>query len=143
MDHAMTIPVWVLLLFAGWTLATLLGTVGVYRWSRILTGRAALSDFRADEQHGSDWYREAMRAHANCVENLPVYAAIVVAIVATGVRSPMLDTLAVVLLVARVLQTLTHVTFKQTDTVVAVRFSFFLTQIVCMAAMGILVALRA
>ena len=84
-----------------------------------------------------------MRAHANCVENLPIYAAIVVAIVASGVRSPMLDTLAVVLLVARVLQTLTHVTFKQTDTVVAVRFSFFLNQIVCMAAMGILVALRA
>ena len=76
----MTIPVWVLLLFAGWTLATLLATVGVYRWSRILTGRAALSEFRADEQHGSDWYRRAMRAHANCVENLPVYAAIVVAI---------------------------------------------------------------
>jgi uncharacterized MAPEG superfamily protein len=139
----MTIPVWVLLLFAGWTLATLLGTVGVYRWSRILTARAALSDFRADEQQGSAWYQRAMRAHANCVENLPVYAAIVVVIVASGVRSPMLDTLAVVLIVARVLQTVTHVTFEQTNAVVAVRFSFFLVQIVCMAAMGILVALRA
>jgi uncharacterized MAPEG superfamily protein len=139
----MTIPVWVLLLFAGWTLATLLGTVGVYRWSRILTGRAALSDFRADEPQGSAWYRRAMRAHANCVENLPVYAAIVVVIAASGVRSPMLDTLAVVLIVARVLQTVTHVTFEQTHAVVAVRFSFFFVQIVCMAAMGILVALRA
>jgi hypothetical protein len=49
----MTIPVWVLLLFAGWTLATLLGTVGVYRWSGILTRHAALSDFRADEPYGS------------------------------------------------------------------------------------------
>jgi len=139
----MTIPVWVLLLFAGWTLATLLGTVGVYRWSRILTGRAALSDFRADEQQGSDWYRRAMRAHANCVENLPVYAAIVVAIAASGVRMPTLDTLAVVLLVARVLQTVTHVAFVQTDAVVGVRFAFFFVQIVCMVGMGILVALRA
>ncbi len=138
----MTIPVWVLLLFAGWTLATLLGTVGLYRWSRILTGRAALSDFRADEQQGSDWYRRAMRAHANCVENLPVYAAIVVAVTASGVRSPLLDTLAVVLLVARVLQTVTHVAVEQTDAVVAFRFAFFLVQIVCMAGMGILVALR-
>jgi uncharacterized MAPEG superfamily protein len=51
----------------------------------------------------------AMRAHANCVENLPVYAAIVVAIAASGVQSPMLDTLAVVLFAARVLQTVTHV----------------------------------
>jgi uncharacterized MAPEG superfamily protein len=139
----MTIPVWVLLLFAGWTLATLLGTVGVYRWSRILTGRAALSDFRADEQQGSDWYRRAMRAHANCVENLPVYAAIVVAVAASGVRIPALDTLAVVLLVARVLQTVTHVAFVQTDAVVGVRFAFFFVQIVCMVGMGILVALRA
>ena len=138
----MTIPVWVLLLFAGWTLATLLATVGVYRWSRILTGRAALSEFRADEPHGSAWYRRAMRAHANCVENLPVYAAVVVAIVASGVRSSMLDTLAVVLLAARVSQTVTHVAFEQTDVVVAIRFAFFFVQLVCMVGMGSLVAIR-
>jgi uncharacterized MAPEG superfamily protein len=138
----MTIPVWVLLFFAGWTLATLLGTVGVYRWSRILTGRAALSEFRADEQHGSAWYRRAMRAHANCVENLPVYAAVVVAIVASGARSFTLDRLAVVLLVSRVLQTVTHVAFVQTDAVVGVRFAFFLIQIVCLVGMGIFVVLR-
>jgi uncharacterized MAPEG superfamily protein len=143
MVSTMTIPVWVLLLFAGWTLATLFATVGVYRWSRILTRRANLSEFRADEQHGSDWYRRAMRAHANCVENLPVYAAIVVAIVASGVRSPTLDTLAITMLAARALQTVTHVAFEQTDPVVAVRFAFFFVQIVCMAAMGMLVALRA
>jgi uncharacterized MAPEG superfamily protein len=139
----MTIPVWVLLLFAGWTLATLLATVGVYRWSRILTGRAALSEFRADEQQGSEWYRRAMRAHANCVENLPVYAAIVVAIEASGVRSPALDTLAIVLLAGRVLQTVTHVAVEQTNAVVGVRFAFFFTQLVCMIWMGIFVALRA
>ena len=83
----MTVPVWVLLLFAGWTVATLMATGGVYRWSRILSGRAALSDFPADALHGSDWYRRAVRAHANCVENLPLYAAIVVAIAASGVHS--------------------------------------------------------
>ena len=139
----MTVPVVVLLLFAGWTLATLLATVGVYRWSRILTGRATLSEFRADELQGSDWYRRAMRAHANCVENLPVYAAIVVAIAATGVRSPTLDTLAAVLLAARVLQTITHVALVQTNGVVGVRFAFFFAQLVCMAGMGITVALGA
>jgi len=139
----MTIPVWVLLLFAGWTLATLLATVGVYRWSRILTGRATLSEFRADELQGSDWYRRAMRAHANCVENLPVYAALVVVIVASGVRSPTLDGLAAVLLAARVLQTITHVAVEQSNVAVGVRFAFFLAQLVCMAGMGILVALRA
>jgi hypothetical protein len=33
----MTIPLWVLLGFAGWTLVVLSGTIGVYRWFSILT----------------------------------------------------------------------------------------------------------
>ncbi len=135
----MSIPVWVLLGFAAWTIATLLGSVGVYRWSRILTGRAGLSDFPADAPHGEQWYRRAMRAHANCVENLPVYGAIVVALVATGLRSEFLDGLAILLLTARVLQTLVHIALPESDSSVGIRFRFFLTQLVCMATMAAVV----
>jgi len=42
----MPIPVWVLLGFAAWTLFILFTTVGVYRWSRILTGRTAIAAWR-------------------------------------------------------------------------------------------------
>ena len=139
----MSVPVWVLLGFAGWTLVTLFGTIGVWRWSRILTGRAALVDFRPDEPQGPDWYRRAMRAHANCLENLPVYAAIVVAIEASGIESPTHDMLAVILLLARVAQTVVHVAFEPTNPIVAVRFAFFVTQAVCMFWMGISTALLA
>ena len=59
----MIIPVWVLLGFAAWTLLILFSTVGVYRWSRILTGRTGIAQWRADEQQGSEWYRRAIRAH--------------------------------------------------------------------------------
>ena len=45
----MTVPVWMLLGFAGWTVLLLLGTVGVYRWSRILTGMVPIRSFRADQ----------------------------------------------------------------------------------------------
>jgi uncharacterized MAPEG superfamily protein len=86
----MTVPILVLLAFAGWTLLTLVGSVGVYRWSRILTGRASIAEWRTDLPQGSDWYQRAMRAHMNCVENLPVYAAIVVALVASGQRRPVI-----------------------------------------------------
>ena len=48
----MIIPVWVLLGFAAWTLLILFSTVGVYRWSRILTGRTGIAQWRADEQQG-------------------------------------------------------------------------------------------
>jgi uncharacterized MAPEG superfamily protein len=89
----MTIPVWVLLGFAVWTLLVLMLTVGVYRWALILTGRMPIREWRADGQQGPEWYRRAMRAHANCVENLPVYGAIVVVIVAAGLHDPWLDRL--------------------------------------------------
>jgi uncharacterized MAPEG superfamily protein len=137
----MSVPVAVLLAFAVWTLLTLFCSVGVYRWSRILSGRAQLRDFPAEAPEGPDWYKRAMRAHANCVENLPVYGAIVVAIAATGASGPTLDALAITLIVARVCQTLVHVAFEQTNRVIAARFAFFFTQAACMlATAGILVA---
>jgi hypothetical protein len=67
-EASMPIPVWVLLGFAAWTLFILFVTVGVYRWSRILTGRTAIAEWRADERQGSEWYCRAVRAHLNCLE---------------------------------------------------------------------------
>jgi len=139
----MSVPVWVLLGFAAWTLLTLLGSVGVYRWSRILTKRATLSEWRADLQQGSEWYQRAMRAHANCVENLPVYTAVVVAIIATGVQSPILDAMAIILICARVLQTLIHISIMQTNLVAGIRFALFFVQFICMFTMGAFVAVKA
>jgi uncharacterized MAPEG superfamily protein len=137
----MTIPTWVLLLFALWTLITLFGSVGVYRWSRILTGRVSIGAWRADEPQGDDWYRRAMRAHANCLENLPVYCAIVVSAVTTGANGPMLDYAAIVLLVCRVCQTVTHIAFSSSNASASVRFAFFAAQAVCMITMGVTIAM--
>ena len=105
----MTIPVWVLLLFAAWTLLLLLVTIGYFRWSRILTGRATMREWRPDEVQGTDWYRRAMRAHANCLENLPIYTAVVIALLVTGASSRWLDMLAIVLLIARIAQSTLHI----------------------------------
>lgn len=126
----MILPVWMLVGFAAWTVLLLLATVGVYRWSRILTGRVAIREFRADQIEGADWYKRAMRAHANCVENLPVFGAIVFGLYVGDVGSALVDALAVSVLLARVMQSLVHVCFIQTNTVTAVRFGFFFVQIV-------------
>ncbi|MFW6031637.1 MAG: MAPEG family protein [Myxococcota bacterium] len=139
----MTVPLWVLLAFAGWTLLTLITGVGIHRWSHILTGRAKPVDYRADFPHGPERYRYAMRAHANCIENLPVYASIVLAMVATGVIAPVLDQLALVFIAARVAQTTVHIVPPGTNTWVLIRAMLFIVQLVCMAWMGIYVALRA
>ncbi len=131
----MTMPTWMLLGFATWTVFLLLFTVGIYRWTRILSGRVPIREFRADNDQGDDWYRRAMRAHANCVENLPVFGAIVFALFASGVGGPAVNLLCVVVLAARIVQSLVHVSFEQTNTVVAVRFSFFLVQVICFLAL--------
>jgi uncharacterized MAPEG superfamily protein len=125
----MTVPVWMLVRFAAWTVLLLLATVGVYRWSRILTGRMPIRSFRAD-QIEADWYIRAMRAHANCVENLPVFGAIVLGLYVGNVASVSVNALAVAVLVARIMQSLVHVCFVQTNTVASVRFGFFFVQIV-------------
>lgn len=139
----MTIPVLVLLAFAGWTLLVLFGTVGVYRWSRILSGRTSIAEWRADVPQGSDWYQRAMRAHMNCVENLPVYGAIVVALVATGLRSTVIDNLALAMLAARVAQTVAHISLPNSTTAASIRFALFFIQIVSMIAMGAMIGLTA
>ena len=73
------LPELMLMGFAAWTLLLLLTTVGAYRLSRVFLGRAGMSEFPADHVEGQDWYRRAMRAHANCLENLPVFAVLVYA----------------------------------------------------------------
>jgi uncharacterized MAPEG superfamily protein len=137
----MNIPVLVLLGFAAWTLLTLIGSVGLYRWSRILTGRASVAEWRADVPQGCQWYQRSMRAHMNCVENLSIFAAVVVALIATGLQSRSIDALAITTLVARVGQTVVHIMATPSNPSAALRFSLFLVQVVCMIAIGTAIVL--
>jgi uncharacterized MAPEG superfamily protein len=132
-----------LLGFALWTLAILTFTIGVHRWSRIFTGQSAINEFPADAPAGPGWYRRATRAHLNCLENLPVLTAIVFAASVTGVKATALDVLGVVVLSARIPQTVTHVAFTETARTVAIRFTFFSVQLVAMIAMAVVVITRA
>ena len=127
----MNIPLWMLLGFAMWTAFVLIFAVGTYRFSHIFTGRAGMASFPADGREGAAWYQRAMRAHANCVENLPLFTVVVFALQAAGISSDAANTMAIVALAARVCQTLVHISAVQTDRVVTVRFSFFFAQLLC------------
>jgi uncharacterized MAPEG superfamily protein len=137
----MNVPVLVLLSFAAWTLLTLFGSVGVYRWSRILTRCASIAEWRADAPQGSEWYQRAMRAHMNCVENLPIFGALVIALMATGLQRPSIDALSLTLLLARIPQTLVHIVAPPSNVYVALRFALFFAQIICMIAIGSIIVL--
>lgn len=140
---SMSVPVWVLLAFAVWTMLVLMLTVGIYRWGLVFSGRAQVSEFRADQVEGSDWYRRSMRAHLNCVENLPIYGAIVLVLVVSGARSSLLDALAVTLIGARIVQTVIHVAWEQTNLLASLRFAFFFIQLICMLWMAVLIVRHA
>jgi len=129
------LPELMLLGFAAWTLLLLLTTVGSYRLSRVFMGRAGMAAFPADQIEGQDWYKRAMRAHANCIENLPVFAVLVYALRACGVEHPAVDPLCVAILAARISQSLVHVSVVQTDRVVSVRFGFYFVQFLCFSAL--------
>jgi uncharacterized MAPEG superfamily protein len=136
---SMNISVCAVLAFALLTIAVLVLGIGVRRWSLILGRRAELSSFPADEPHGSPAYRRAMRAHANCVENLPVFAAIVFAGLCSGLRSSAMDDLSVVVVAARILQTSVYLA-SGGNAAIAWRFGFFAVQLVAFVSMGVIVA---
>jgi uncharacterized MAPEG superfamily protein len=138
----MTIPLWTLLGFSAWTLGLLMATVGVYRWFNILFSKARIASFRSDQLEGEDWYRRGTRAHANCIENLPVFGAIVYVMTAIGLEGPMVDALCIAILVARICQSTVHVSQVQTDKVVAVRFSFYSVQLVSFLALIVMAAMH-
>lgn len=133
----MLIPQLCLLAFAGWTLALVLLGVLPARLSAMVSGGAKINDFRVDVPHGSERYKRLMRAHANCVENLVVFASIIFVVSQVGYASPALDALCIVVVVARVGQSLTHIV-SGSAAAVHVRFSFFLVQVTSMVAVGAL-----
>ena len=125
----MTIPLWCLLGFVAWTLLLLTG-IGVSRVSQVLSGARKPNEFPSGVPHGGDAYWRLNRAHLNCVENLPLFASVVLIATVAGIQSGVLEVLARVVLGARVGQSIAHVS-SGSNMAVNVRFAFFLTQVTC------------
>lgn len=122
-----------LLLFAAWTLALMLFYVN-YRVALTLTFKKAANAWPRD---GADAdpaiIKRAHHAHLNCVENLPVFAAIVLAAYALG-RQGVVDTLAAYVLYLRIAQSLVHLSGTG-PAQVFVRANLFLLQVALMGWM--------
>jgi uncharacterized MAPEG superfamily protein len=128
----MTTALWTVIAFAAWTLFVLTFGVGTRRFYLILSRQADLTSFPADTPHGTAADRRIMRAHANCVENLPVYAAIVLPAEMPGLVPPAMDALALTVITCRIVQSCIHMLMPETNSTVAARFIFFSVQIVAM-----------
>ncbi len=132
----MTPSLTALIVFALWTIVLLL-SIGAVRVGQVLAGKARANDFPGGIKHGGDMYWRLNRAHANCVENLPVFGAIVLAAAASGHVCATFDKLAWAVALARIPQSLAHIS-SGSELAVNIRFLFFAVQLVSMIAMAVM-----
>jgi uncharacterized MAPEG superfamily protein len=131
---------WALVGFVAWTVSLVLFTIGLPRIAAIVKHEAKPNSFDPSVPHGSERYRRSMRAHANCVENLPVFAALVLLGSALGMSGSLFQLAAFAVLPARVLQSVCHI-WSGRNRAVLLRFVFFSVQLGCFAVLlGLLIA---
>ncbi|HEY2775889.1 MAG TPA: MAPEG family protein [Candidatus Binatia bacterium] len=121
-----------LLLFAAWTLVLMSIYVG-YRTAMVMRGSNAASWTRGGQTEIPALVRRAEHAHMNCVENLPVVAAVVLSAYVLG-KPGVADASMAYVLYARVAQSVVHVVGVN-HVMVQVRAAFFTIQILLIARM--------
>ncbi len=139
----MTIPLWVLLGFAVWTVLVLVSGVAMHRWRLLLSKQAEFADFAGGPVEGTDFYARATRAHANCLESLPIYGALALTAAVAGIDTPRLDLLAIAILIARICQSVLHMALPINNTTVPIRGLLFTVQIFAFLWMAATIAIAA
>lgn len=112
--------------YAAWMLVLLL-ILAFLRTGLTLTGKRAANQFKPSGDDVSPFSGRLARAHANCYENLPVFAALVVAAHLSG-HGSVTDGLALVVLVARLAQSSIHLLSTSVPAVM-LRFTAFAVQV--------------
>ena len=115
----------VLTLFIAWTLF-LLVLMEVLRGALVARQRIAANAFRPDNANLSPFMQRLARAHANCIESLPVFGGLMLVALLLG-RAGVTDPLAPWLLAARIVQSCVHLSALSV-TAVNLRFSAFAVQ---------------
>lgn len=111
--------------FVAWSLF-LLVLMEVLRSKLVLTRAIPANDFRPDNSNLSPFMQRLARAHANCVEGLPIFGGLMLIAVLAG-RTSITDPLAYAFLAARILQSLIHLG-SLSVTAVTLRFLAFTVQ---------------
>jgi hypothetical protein len=115
----------VLTLFIAWALL-LLVLMEIVRSCLVVSGRARSNEFKPDNSNLSPFMQRLARAHANCIESLPVVGGLLVVAIATD-QTKVTDPLAPWLLLARIAQSSAHLA-SSSVAAVNLRFGFFVVQ---------------
>ena len=116
-----------LLGYVTWTFVLIIITA-VLRTTLTMRGEREANQFSPTGEDVSPFAQRLARAHANCFENLPMFAALVLLAMASG-HGAITDGLAIWVLVARVGQSTVHLV-STSPQAVTVRFGFYIVQLV-------------
>lgn len=130
-------PIASLVLFAVWGLLLVI-SIGTWRLAMAVSGNVPQGGFNPGTPHGGAAYWRLNRAHMNVVENLPFFGAIVLGGMIANVQEPNFQMLASIVLVARIAQTIIHVT-SGAQVAILLRFSAYLVQVFSMLGMAVMV----
>jgi uncharacterized MAPEG superfamily protein len=109
-----------------WTLVLLI-LMEALRTRYVVTKVVAANEFRPDNSNLSPFMQRLARAHANCIENLPIFGVLLITALLTN-RAGITNPLAPWLLAARLIQSCVHLT-SLSVAAVNVRFVAFAVQI--------------
>ena len=130
-----------LVFYALWAVVLVL-MVGGDRVLLVLKGDAKVTSFSPGVPHGSESYWRINRAHMNTVENLPIFAAVVLAGWAIGLETLLFNRLAVIVVCARVVQSVIHI-LSGSAPAINLRFLAFGVQLVCIVWMAVMILQQA
>ena len=111
--------------FVAWSLS-LLVLMEVLRSKLVVTKAIPANGFNPENSNLSPFMQRLARAHANCVEGLPIFGGLML-IAAVAGKSAVTDPLAYVFLAARILQSVIHLS-SLSALAVTLRFSAFAVQ---------------
>jgi uncharacterized MAPEG superfamily protein len=119
--------------FAVWTILMAFVMVN-HRLFYVMSGRRKINSFPADGAGVSAFQVRAVRVHANCYENLPVFASLVLGAAVAG-KGAVTDPLAMYVFYARVVQSTTHLV-STSQPAVMIRATFWTAQVFIMLYWG-------
>lgn len=122
----LTASVYALTGFIAWALL-LLVLMEAIRTQLVLRGKVPANGFTPDNAGLSPFMQRLARAHANCVEGLPIFGGLLLVAIVTE-RTAITDPLAYIFLASRVVQSLLHLA-SLSVTAVTLRFTAFAVQL--------------
>ena len=125
-DAATSQTLLALLLYGAWTLALVAG-IGSLRFVEVQFRGHRINTFKPSGEDVSPFSGRLCRAHANCYENLPVFAAIVLVAILSG-NAAITGPLALWCVAARMGQSAVHL-YSTRSRWVMLRFGFMVAQV--------------